>query len=381
MNPKKKFFLFKQSKNFCAVPWNHFELYTNGDVRTCSKGHAFGNINDQPLDQILQSPDIQSIKQDLLEDRASKNCTGCHRLSSGTDHYDLRNHYNPMFKNSDINYEDTTEFELNGIDLHWDNTCNFKCVYCNPDQSSLIAQEQGIAINRTDNKNIEEIIARVEKNQYAMKEIYLSGGEPLLIKHNAKLLKKITNTALPIRINSNISQATSSNPVFEELKRFKNVLWTISADDCAGERFNYARHGSDWDQFLANLDNIKTLGHGIRLNLVWFVANVSSITETIRYFIQEHGITDITINQLYSHEYLLARHAPMSIKQQALEQIDELLASGLIQKNSNTWYNISRCKKELEIAESDPLGYCDYFDQLDQRRGTNWRQAFPELII
>ena len=381
MNPKKKFFLFKQSKNFCAVPWNHLMLYTNGDVRTCSKGHTFGNINDQPLDQILQSPYIQSIKQDLLTDRANKNCTGCHKLSTGTEHFDLRDHYNSMFKNSDINYEDTTEFELNGIDLHWDNTCNFKCVYCNPGQSSLIAQEQGIAINRTDNKNIEEIIARIEKNQYAMKEIYFSGGEPLLIKHNAKLLKKITNTALPIRINSNISQATSSNPVFEELKRFKNVLWTISADDCAGERFNYARHGSDWDQFLANLDNIKTLGHGLRLNLVWFVANVSSITETIRYFIQEHGITDITINQLYAHEYLLARHAPMSIKQQALEQIDELLASGLIQKNSNTWYNISRCKQELEITESDPVGYCNYFDQLDQRRGTNWRQAFPELII
>ena len=67
MNPKKKFFLFKQSKNFCAAPWNHFEIFTNGEVRTCNKGHAFGNINDQPLDQILQSPDLQSIKQDLLD--------------------------------------------------------------------------------------------------------------------------------------------------------------------------------------------------------------------------------------------------------------------------------------------------------------------------
>jgi len=380
MDPKKKFFLFKQSKNFCAVPWNHFEIFTNGDVRTCSKGHVFGNINDQPLDQILQSPDIQSIKQDLLEDRANKNCTDCHRLTTGIEHFDLRNHYNPMFKNFDINYEDTTEFELNGIDLHWDNICNFKCVYCNSAQSSLIAQEQGVVINRTDNKNIEEIIARIEKNQYAMKEIYFSGGEPLLVKHNLRLLKKITNTQLPIRINSNISQATSSNPVFEELKRFNNVLWTISAD-CLGEQFNYARHGGDWDEFLVNLENIKTLGHGMRLNLVWFVANVSSIVDTIKYFIQEHDITDITINQLYYHEYLLARHAPVGLKQQAQKQIDELLSSGLIQENSNTWYNISRCKKELEIAESDAVGYHNYFDQLDQLRGTNWRRVFPELII
>ena len=380
MNPKKKFFLFKQSKNFCAVPWNHFELYTNGDVRTCSKGHAFGNINDQPLDQILQSPDIQSIKQDLLTDRANKNCTGCHKLSTGTEHFDLRDHYNSMFKNFDIDDEDITKFELNGIDLHWDNTCNFKCVYCNPGQSSLIAQEQGSAVIRSDNKNIDEIIARIEKNQYIMKEIYFSGGEPLLIKHNVKLLKKITNNALPIRINSNISQATDSNPVFAELKRFNNVLWTISADS-QGEQFNYTRNGGNWDQFLSNLENIKKLGHGLRLNLVWFVANVSSITETIRYFIQQHNITDITINQLNQHEYLMARHAPLHVKQQAQQQLDDLLKSGLIQEKSNTWYNISRCKQELEITESDPVGYCNYFDQLDQLRGTNWQQVFPELVV
>ena len=111
------------------------------------------------------------------------------------------------------------------------------------------------------------------------------------------------------------------------------------------------------------------------------MANVYSIADTIKYFIQEHDITDITINQLYYHEYLLARHAPVGLKQQAQKQIDELLSSGLIQENSNTWYNISRCKKELEIAESDPVGYHNYFDQLDQLRGTNWRQVFPELII
>ena len=380
MNPKKKFFLFRQSKHFCAVPWNHFEIWTDGNVRTCSKGIPFGNINDQPLDHILQSADIQAIKQDLLEDRANKNCIDCHRLATGTKHFDLRNHYNPMFRNFDIDYEDITAFELNGVDLHWDNTCNFKCVYCNPTQSSLIAQEQGIAINRIDKTNVDNIIARIEQNQHVMKEIYFSGGEPLLVKHNVQLLKKLVNTELPIRINSNISQATDSNLVFAELKRFQNVLWTVSAD-CMGEQFNYVRHGGNWDQFLNNLKNIKTLGHGIRLNLVWFVGSVSSLSNTIRYFVQEHGITDITINQLYKHEYLRARHAPVAIKQQARTQINQLLTSGLIEDKSNTWYNIARCTQELEISESDPSGYVEYFNHLDQLRGTNWRQTFPELAV
>jgi hypothetical protein len=77
----------------------------------------------------------------------------------------------------------------------------------------------------------------------------------------------------------------------------------------------------------------------------------------------------------------MARHAPLHVKQQAQQQLDDLLKSGLIQEKSNTWYNISRCKQELEITESDPVGYCNYFDQLDQLRGTNWQQVFPELVV
>jgi organic radical activating enzyme len=252
-------------------------------------------------------------------------------------------------------------------------------VYCHALQSSSIAQEQGIPITRTDNENIDKIIALIEKNQNTMKEIYLSGGEPLLIKHNTKLLRKITNTQLPIRINSNISQAVSTNPVFTEIKRFKNVLWTVSADSM-GKQFDYTRNGGNWDQFLHNLHTIKTLGHQIRLNLVWFVGNVSGMAKTIEYFVREHNITDITINQLSGANHLRARHAPAWLKQQSQEQLDILLKSGLIEAKTNTWYNIARCNRELEIAESDPVGYTKYFDHLDQLRGTNWRLIFPELV-
>lgn len=380
MNPKKKFFLFHQSKHFCSVPWNHFEVFSDGDVRTCSKGVTFGNLNQQPLDQILQSDKIKNIRQDLLDDVLNENCKGCHKLSTSEEHFDLRNHYNPMFKQFDVDYEDTASFELHGIDLHWDNTCNFKCVYCNHQQSSLIAQEQGIPAIRIDQSNIDRLIDLVVKNQYAMKEIYLSGGEPLLIKHNAKLLSKITNTDLPIRVNSNISLISDKNPVYAELRRFKNVLWTVSVDN-KGSRFEYIRNGSNWDKFLKNLDFVKKSGHQVRINMVWFVANVVDMFDSVKYFIEQHGITDITVNQLQEHPYLRARHAPESVKQQALVKLKELLDSGLISEKSNTWYNIARCDRELKNHNGDHTGYAKYFDKLDQLRGTNWRKVFPELAV
>lgn len=379
MDHKKKFFLFKQSQHFCSVPWNQFEVWSNGEIKTCSKGSSFGNINNDSIESILTSSAIRAIKQDLVNDRYNSNCARCHELTTSGEHFDLRNHYNPMFKEVDIDYENLDSFQLNAIDLHWENTCNFKCVYCNPQQSSLIASEQGLPVSRTDNINIDKIIKSIQQNQYHMKEIYLSGGEPLLIKHNARLLSQLDNINLPIRINSNISQAVPTNPVFAQLVRFSNVLWTLSAD-AMGERFNYIRSGGNWHEFLTRLSGIHALGHSLRVNMVWFVGSVSSMFDTIEYFVQQHGITDITINQLERHPYLQARNAPDSVKQQAKIKLTKLLDSGMIQSKSNAWYNIARCAKELDLPANTVDGYAKYFDHLDRLRGTNWRETFPELV-
>jgi radical SAM protein with 4Fe4S-binding SPASM domain len=380
VNPKKKFWLFKQSQHFCAVPWNHFEVWSNGDIRTCSKGLAFGNINETSIEDILNSNEIKSIKNDLLADKLNKNCHGCHKLTTPGEHYDLRNHYNPMFKSFDIDYENTQAFELHGIDLHWNNTCNFKCVYCNPLQSSLIAEEQKIPVSRSSTQNINKIIEMIVKNQYVMKEIYFSGGEPLLIKHNATLLAQIENKELPLRVNSNISVANDNNPEFDEIKKFKNVLWTVSAE-ANNERFNYIRNGGNWNGFIDNLENIKKLGHNIRLNSVFFIGSLATIFDNIEYFIVNHNVTDITINQLSGHSYLRPRNAGSELKEKTLARLEKLLASGLVTPQSNSYYNILRCQRELQLPVDNDTGYIKYFDQLDQLRNTNWRKIFSELDI
>jgi organic radical activating enzyme len=379
MDPKKKFWLFKQSKHFCSVPWNHFEIFSTGSIKTCAKGDTFGNINNEPLENILNNTAIQKIRSDLYNDQPNINCNSCYQLTTRDEHFDLRNHYNPMFKNFNIDYSDFNQFALNGIDLHWDNTCNFKCVYCNPAQSSLIAAEQGLPNVRLEAKNIDKIIELIIQNQHHMKEIYFSGGEPLLIKHNARLLSRIDNIDLPLRINSNISLTQKSNPVFNEITRFRNVLWTISADTC-GEKFNYIRNGGNWNTFLQNLDVIKQLNHQVRLNLVWFIASAIDLTDTIEFFVKQYGITDITINQLEYPPHLRVRNAPDLVKQHARDKLIRLLDSGLIEKNSNAWYNIARCTVELDLPTEDPMGYKNYFDGLDQLRDTNWRSIFPELV-
>lgn len=378
MDSKKKFFLFKQSDHFCSVPWNHVEIFTNGIVKTCAKGNIIGDLRTQNLDDILKTEWVLDMKEQLYNDQPHNNCTECYHLSTGKEHSDLRNHYNSLFKFEDVDYSNSKNFNLRGIDLHWDNTCNLKCVYCTPMQSSSIAQEQGIAIDKLPRDKIDSIIDLIVENQWNLKEIYFSGGEPMLIKHNYELLNRLENFDLPIRINSNITQAKPNNQFFDKIKKFKNVLWTISAESTA-DRFEYTRFGSHWKVFLENLNHIKDLGHELRINSVWFAGSVVSMCDTLKFFINEYNITDITINQLYNHHPMLVRNVPDSVKIIAKQQLQELLASELIVPQSNSYYNIKRCHRELEQPILDPTGYKKYFDQLDQKRGTNWRNIFTEL--
>jgi MoaA/NifB/PqqE/SkfB family radical SAM enzyme len=156
-----------------------------------------------------------------------------------------------------------------------------------------------------------------------------SGGEPLLVKNNEKLLSQITNENLPIRINSNISQANDSNRVLNQLKRFKNVLWTVSAES-SHARFEYTRSNGNWEKFIDNLQFIKSLGHQMRLNSVFFVGSAAYLFDTLEYYITEHSNKDITINQLLNHPNLHVKHCPPEVKQMALSKLKKILASDLI---------------------------------------------------
>ena len=67
MDPKRKFFLFKQAKHFCSVPWNHFKVDMSGQVSTCTNGeNILGNINANTVNEILSESKFLEIKQDLL---------------------------------------------------------------------------------------------------------------------------------------------------------------------------------------------------------------------------------------------------------------------------------------------------------------------------
>lgn len=381
MDPKRKFFLFKQAKHFCSVPWNHFKVDMSGNISTCVNGkQVLGNPKHNTIGEILKNPKLIEIKKNLLNDVLDDNCKFCqsyeNNISGNDDYKFVRGLYNSMFKTTDIDYDNLTEFVLHGIDLHWSSICDLKCITCWSQQSSSIAQEEGKEILHTSNESADKVIDFIVANQGTLKEIYLSGGEPTLIKHNLRLLKRLRrDLTFQIRINTNM-MFDSDNQIIKELREFPDVFFTVSAD-AMHDRFNYIRRGADWNKFLANLDTLTKTHFTWRVNSVFFVGSALHLSDTQRFFIDHYRINDFTINQCQmDHPDLQCRNLSISVKNKVLEKLTA--HQDLHKHNFNLYGQLNNCINEIN-QQGNPE-YRNYFETVDKKAGTNWVSVFPELV-
>lgn len=379
MDAKKKFFLFHKSQSFCSVPWNYLKINADGGVQTCVQGREkLGNVNDESINQILDNPVLRHIREDLYNDRVPHNCRGCRSLDQSAVSYNfLRHMYNEWFKTAAVDYSNFDSFHLSGLDLHWGSNCNLKCVTCWSKQSSAIAQELGLPILNLSADKSAAVIDWAISQQHQLKELYFSGGEPTLIKHNVRLLEKVEpRDDLLIRVNTNMD-FDQNNPFIKLLSRFPNVLYTMSAD-AMQNRFDYIRQGATWNKFLKNLAFLQSRPHKFRINSVFFVASAHTLIETQCFFRDTFDITDFTINQCtMEKDQLLCRNLPDKVKMNLLDQLGLLLHDNDLSVNLQG--QLSNCVAELQ-QDANQHDYVQYFDNIDRRRGTDWRKIFLELL-
>ena len=356
MDAREKFVLFRKTKNFCSAPWNLLLVDTNGDIKTCTRGQVIGNSNKQSIADIFASDHVRRLKTDILQDKVTKNCSNCLALENHGDgrkeYHGLRNLYNGLFQNQDVDYNDPGSFHLGAVDLHWSSICDLQCVTCWAKQSSSIALAQNLPIRHTPTATAHKIIDFIVDRQSDIREIYLSGGEPTLIKYNLNLLKKLDKRSdLLIRVNSNLMW-NQDNAIIQEILQFPQVLFTCSADN-TGEKFEWIRRGAKWSKFVKNLRYLGGRSNvQIRINLVFFVLSARDLMSTIGYFNQQHSINNFTINQCgMGQTKLRCRNLPASIKQSVQDDIMCIKEAWI--DNLNLIGCLNNCTDELEQHDQE----------------------------
>jgi radical SAM protein with 4Fe4S-binding SPASM domain len=371
-------------KSFCTLPWTGVYIQPDGDVRNCAiTKTTIGNINKQPLEDILRGSVNQTIKQDMLNDVMHERCGQCHRLESHQkNHFDQvsnRVWYLKKLKTTDMTvFDDPENFQLKMLDLRWKNTCNFACVYCDPSLSSRWAVELGQP-QRIESEALAGSLDYIYNNLHTVDHIYLAGGEPLLIRENLVLLTKMLdiNPDIELRINTNLS--VIDNDIYNLIKQFSNVHWTVSVDNI-GDQFEYLRYGSNWPQFLNNLQQLNKDFDKINFNAVWCVLNSKSVFEFIDYFIDlgYHENTFI-VNPLEYPDWLDINNLPETqladIRKELESRIEHTDPHFCLNNSLRLMLNFisnSNFNKDLDETVAN-------LATIDLRRNFNSKNLFPEL--
>lgn len=311
---------------FCAAPWRGLHINPRGDVKTCCAGdpNMLGNLNDQTIEQILHSPTMQEIRQSLRAGIPHSYCYNCVQAERyGRSERDWHNNVSPEF-----NCRNATDFEHSPalIDIRWNTTCNLSCNYCAPACSSKWAALKKVPFKSGARPYYEQVCDYLEQHKPSIKEVALVGGEPLLLPENERLLDVIPSDCV-VTLITNASVDLTQNKIFNKLANRTRVGWSLSFDNI-GQRFEYVRHGGNWDLLVNNLALLKKLmqtnGHWGGIHAVYNLYNATRLVEFTEFARQQ----ELTIHwqSLYQPECLDPSQLGKEIADAAIAEINKLMS-------------------------------------------------------
>ena len=380
MDPKT----FIKNKSICTLPWTGFELEPDGVVKNCIiSTDTIGDINDTHIRDIVAGKKNIDIKKAMLADGKPRNCEGGYlqeRNTKSLTSISSRLYYlKEIGSKTDLTlYDKTQNFDLKHVDLRWTNSCNQACVYCGPEYSSKWATELNQKV-KSKKESRQEVKDFVFENISGLENVYLAGGEPMLMKENVEFLKllKEKNPDCNIRVNTNLS--TTETGVFELLCSFRNVQWTVSVESIEDE-YNYIRHHGDWQDLVKNLEVINKLHHKINFNMLHFILNYKSLHECVD-FLKGKGFHDnsFVAGPLYGPPFLNMLNLPDAMLDQVVKTIIDKLDQSPQGYLKNSYENLLKYYTTTKWDKNIKKFYYN-LGRMDERRKQNAREIFTELF-
>lgn len=360
------------NKSFCPAPWISTYVDPSGEIDNCCVGkNKLGNINqDHDITKTMISGRNIDIQKSMLQGNVINGCKSCHNHPGS-----LQDRFFEMFPNYDNNLYQVGNFKLQYLDLRWSNVCNYACVYCSPLFSSTWASE----LNKT--YNLERVVKNsmidyVVENIRTVKQLYLAGGEPLLMKENETVLMELLehNPDCQVSVNTNLSQI-KNNKIFDLLIQIKNVQWIISAE-ASGQQYEYIRYPGLWETFNNNLAYLKTYADNVVFNMVVISLNALSIWDTIDQLTSaETPMTSMALSMYNGGAYpgpWDVRHMPLEFQQQVFDRMNRPAYKQI----TGYTYVFEYLSAMIYIPSNGPW---QQLAELDHRRNQNSKHVFPEI--
>jgi len=409
--------IYKETKHYCPLLWNHLHINTLGDVQPCCMapfGMSLGNINESSFDEIWNGRAMKKARRRLLQDMPLSTCTGCYEKEKSSN-WSLRKASIMKYHTSVIPHLELTEPDGSSDsskptywDIRFSNICNMRCRMCGHFSSSKWFSDAKQLSKEFDNhiylgnKQDRAIVNAVEDSQTLLdrldeylpyvEELYFAGGEPMLMEEHYRILRRLDELGLHntfIRYNTNFLQLYyKDKDIIDLWEKFTNVHCSISVDTY-GPRAEILRHDTVWSTIEDNVQRVLLRAPHVKFNITPTIQilNILTITDLHKNWCEKGwiGPNDMFINILHTPDFYNIKALPKQLKIQAKEKFEDHLL--WLQENyvdnlysiRNTINNSISYMMSEQYEETYLYEMCRQTKQLDIIRNQDTPSTFPEL--
>lgn len=376
---------------FCVKPFLQSAITSNGMYRVCCEcvfgkktgpEYNFGklirpngetyNANNSTIQETRNAPLLKEIRASMLKGEQHPECRQCWETEKlGLD--SLRTYMNKEYVGDiemckentlDDGTIDIAQVPLKYFDIRLGNKCNQKCRMCGPGDSSLWLDDwvkMGNAkIDFYDDKyditkdgekyssmigdwNKEPFVAQLKENMHNIDRIYMTGGEPTVIKEYWNILQYAIDNdyAKNINLEYNSNMFVIPRNAWDIWSKFKRVRMTMSIDGL-GDVQDYIRFPSKWPIIERNINKFYELSKKYK-NISATIAptitiyNVMQIPDMVKWYTNRFSTFDsvMALHICHGPRFLTVQNYPKAHKQKIVDKYNELF----------DW-----CNKNLEIG-------------------------------
>lgn len=423
---------------FCSLPWSSILIGSSGDCKACcftpavtvGKVEPSPNILTHEITDMMNSQIHKEIRLAQSRNERHSACRMCwdHEDAAAKGKIDGDN--SPSTRQAKtfhrlvdmtgvINMEEAQSLLLEdgslenpkaiSLDLRFSNLCNKKCVMCGPHESSLwyedftkiygktdfgyrgkvynIYQENGVYKSDAPVWHDSPIWwAKFEKIKYEVRHIYLTGGEPFLVKGHETLLDNLieADCAKDIELEYDTNLSVINDRILNKLSHFKNVVFSVSLDD-VGQQYELIRFPGGFEDLIENIQTV--MSKGIKIRWVSTCMGIHSVFAPLRMydFFSKNPIYNqdgkpmpLGIRFLKFPEHFNLAHLPKDLK---LKIMGVYLKADFDPewKKHILGYLADNMNVSEELSTSKLREHIKFMDDLDKLRGTDWRTTLPDV--
>lgn len=373
----------KDNKTYCPAAFT--EIYVDSAQRYRLCCHAWP-MKDMQVFKENQTPPFEYFLSEAMEEIRNKmmvgdnipECSVCHLLEKNTGHsYRLRYLYSQGF------VDDVRDVRLK-LRI-FGSFCNLGCYMCHPYNSStrrkelkeLYGEDMGSFFTRSKEVAVKHdqynrIIDDILKNIHLVKDIHMTGGEPLQLPKYWEFVESIPvehSKHITLIHDTNFTKIRYNNKSIYDLKdKFGKVYFGISCDHF-GDKLKWIRYPISVDDFENNLKEFKAANiesYQSHLNCTVSILNIDDLEEIYEYYKNKYNMETTFHNVVTGPQVLSIKNLPEKLKEKYKKKYIKLpfVVDELTKQGSDKSYD-------------EGIEYCD---KLSQHRGFNFRSLWKDWI-